>query len=177
MPGYDRLMRKLADDDASRLAFLAACLTKLGLEVSRDAAPVPPLSDIHLSAIDGTKVSELLCAWEDVVRKDGGHEYIDGGADTFVIQSDDGSLPPGEPLHQSLPVDAGGGDTVDYAAVTKRVVAHENAWPSRDATPRFDHALYYSSLGRFRAVDDAEDWGGMLMYGDVVTSTNSLLER
>lgn len=170
-------MRKLADDDAARVAFLRACLTKLGLEPNHDAAPALALSDLHLSAADGSKVSELLCAWgEAVERRADGQECIRGEADTFDICSDDGAAFSTDELRRSLPADDGA--MVDYAAVAKRIVAHENGLPARDATPRFDHELYYASLARFRAVErDAEDWGDILMYGDVVTSTSSLLHR
>lgn len=181
VPGYDELIDKLAVDDQAQVGFLRTCLGKLGLEVSREDVAAPSLSTLHLSAVDSGKVTELLCAWKEVMDKEGGHEFIKGEADLFHIQSEAASLTV-EELRQSLPAAGKPGTKddgiVDYAAITKRIVAHEKAPPGRDLTPRFDHELFYSSLGRFQAVEaDAEDWGTVLIYGEVVTSTNSLLEK
>ena len=181
IPGYDELIRKITADDQSRISFLMACLGRLGLEVSQEDTAVPPLSSLHLSAVDNTKVTELLCAWEEVMDKEDGQELIRGEADTFHIQSEEGSLGV-EELQRSLPSTEGKGvkdnGIVDYAEITKRIVPHEKTLPSPDLTPRFNHGQFYSSLKRFQAIEeDAEDWGNVLLYGDVVTSTNSLLEK
>ncbi|KAG6022472.1 hypothetical protein E4U41_002251, partial [Claviceps citrina] len=203
IPDYADLIRKLQDDDDARLCFLRACLRKLGLDVSAQNAPPPPttLSDMHLSAVDAAHVSELLCSWADIVDKESSSsssssegEYIRAEGDTFRIQSDDrhglGAVPDPDPESDPLPglrglavqddaaAAAGEAGIVDYGAVTKVIVAHEVALPTTDTTPRFDHELYYSSLARFRKMEHgAETWGNVLLYGDVVTSTNSLLER
>lgn len=181
IPGYDELVHKITADDQSRISFLKACLGRLGLEVSREDTAVPPLSSLHLSAIDNTKVTELLCAWEEVMDKEDGREFVRGEADTFHIQGEDGSLSV-EELQHSLPstegVGAKDGGIVDYAAITKRIIPHEKTLPSPESTPRFNHKQFYSSLKRFQATEeDAEEWGNILLYGDVVTSTNSLLEK
>ncbi|GJN82259.1 biotin holocarboxylase synthetase [Purpureocillium lilacinum] len=176
IPGYDELIRKLAEDDQKRVQFLKACLASVGLEVSQEVAALPPLSSLHLSAIDNTKVSEILCSWEDVFEKENGQELVKGEADTFHVQSDEDNLSV-EELRQSLPADGGADGIVDYSAVTKTIVAHEKALPSHEVTPRFNHKLYYSNLRRFQVAEGAEDWGNILLYGDVVTSTNSLLEK
>lgn len=181
IPGYDNLIVKLQEDDAARLTFLRACLEKLGLEVSAENESLPTLSNIHLSAVDNSQVSELLCSWSDVIDKENGEEFITGEADKFRIQSDEDGLTL-EDLQRSLPGadDHPTGETgiVDYGAITKNIIAHERALPTKEMTPRFNHKLYYSSLRRFQRIEDrAEDWGNMLMYGDVITSTNSLLEK
>jgi len=176
IPGYDELIRKLGEDDQKRVQFLKACLATVGLEVSQEVAALPPLSSLHLSAIDNTKVSEILCSWEDVLEKENGQELVKGEADTFHVQSDENNLSV-EELRQSLPANGGADGIVDYSTVTKTIVAHEKALPSHEVTPRFNHKLYYSSLRRFQVAEGAEDWGNILLYGDVVTSTNSLLEK
>ncbi|KAK9441033.1 Biotin-protein ligase [Metarhizium brunneum] len=181
IPGYDNLINKLQEDDDKRFSFLKACLEKLGLEVSAENATLPTLSSIHLSAVDNSQVSELLYAWAEVIDKENGEEFIAGEADRFCIQSDQDGLTL-EDLQRSLPEadehPARETGIVDYSTITKRVIAHEKALPTTEMTPRFDHKLYFSSLRRFQVAEDgAEDWGNILMYGDVVTSTNSLLEK
>ncbi|KAK2602015.1 biotin holocarboxylase synthetase [Conoideocrella luteorostrata] len=181
IPGYADLINKLREDDSARFGFLKGCLEKLGLEVSAENATLPTLSNIHLSAVENTQVSELLCAWGEVTEKENGEEYIKCEADVFRIRSDEDSLTvqdlqrdlPGADDH---PADEAG--IIDYGTVTKNIIAHEKALPTTEMTPRFNHKLYYSSLKRFQLTEDAsENWGNMLMYGDVVTSTNSLLEK
>jgi biotin--protein ligase len=67
---------------------------------------------------------------------------------------------------------------LDYSKIVKRIAAHEEAWPEPKETPYFNHAVYYSSLQEYRERDgDAETWGDAFMYGEVVTSTNTLLEK
>ncbi|KAG5984618.1 hypothetical protein E4U54_006117, partial [Claviceps lovelessii] len=191
IPRYADLIRTLQEDNEARLCFLRACLRRLGLEVSAEENSfLPSLSSMHLSAVDASLVSELLCSWAQVIYKENNSEYIRGEGDTFRIYSDqDGLAVQDMDSLRGLSVndedDDDGGDApgqtagiVDYSAVTKIIVAHENGLPTTDMTPRFNHKLYYSSLARFRRVEaGAETWGNVLLYGDVVTSTNSLLEK
>lgn len=184
IPEYADLISRLQEDDEARFKFLGACLGKLGLEVSPAENPaLPTLSDIHLSAVDSSHVSELLCAWADVIDKENNQEYIKGEGDTFCIQSDQQD---GLPVRDLLRGLQGAGDhhhtgetgIIDYSTITKHIIAHENAPPTTEMTPRFNHGLYYSSLDRFQRIEEgAETWGNVLMYGHVVTSTNSLLEK
>lgn len=199
IPGYADLIDKLRKHDQARFAFLRVCLRKLGLEVNSNSsgsdvggvgghATLPKLSTIHLSASDSSRVSELLCAWGPVIERENGEEHIRGGTDVFQILTDEDDGLVMADLRPSLPTETDDlqqqgqqqlGETglIDYAAVTKTLVAHEKALPSTDVTPRFNHKLYYASLERFQRLENgAEDWGNVLMYGDVVTSTNSLLE-
>ncbi|GAO16648.1 uncharacterized protein UV8b_00789 [Ustilaginoidea virens] len=180
IPGYADLISKLKKDDGARLDFLKGCIGKLGLEVGIETTP-PTLSNLHLSAVENIQVSELLCAWAEVVNKENGEEYIKGEADMFCIQSDEDGLAV-QHLRQDLPETLGRppGESgiIDYGTITKNIIAHVAALPTSQMTPRFNHSLYFSSLKRFQAMEDAaESWGNMLMYGDVVTSTNSLLEK
>ncbi|KAG6094788.1 hypothetical protein E4U30_003036 [Claviceps sp. LM220 group G6] len=187
IPEYADLIRTLQEYNEARLGFLRACLRKLGLEVSAgETASVPILSSIHLTAVHGSQVSELLYSWAPVIEEEGHDEYIRGEGDTFRIHSDQNGLTIRDlKALQGLPVDDdhddAAGETagiLDYSAVTKVIVAHEKCLPTTEMTPRFDHKVYYASLARFKLMEDgAESWGNVLMYGDVVTSTNSLLER
>ncbi|KAG6161043.1 hypothetical protein E4U37_000026 [Claviceps purpurea] len=187
IPEYAGLIRTLQEHNEARLAFLRACLRKLGLEVSAaENASVPILSSIHLTAVHGSHVSELLYSWASVIEGEGDDEYIRGEGDTFRIHSDQNGLTVrdlkalrGLPVHDDH--DDAAGETagiLDYSAVTKVIVAHEKDLPTTEMTPRFDHKVYYANLARFQLMEEgAESWGNVLMYGDVVTSTNSLLER
>ncbi|KAG6318611.1 hypothetical protein E4U22_005245, partial [Claviceps purpurea] len=186
IPEYADLIRTLQEHNEARLAFLRACLRKLGLEVSAaENASVPILSSIHLTAVHGSHVSELLYSWASVIEGEGDDEYIRGEGDTFRIHSDQNGLTVRDlKALRGLPADDdhddAAGETagiLDYSAVTKVIVAHEKDLPTTEMTPRFDHKVYFANLARFQLMEEgAESWGNVLMYGDVVTSTNSLLE-
>ncbi|CAJ2505504.1 Uu.00g128980.m01.CDS01 [Anthostomella pinea] len=186
--GYDDLLARLRDDDSNRASFLEACLSKLELEANQESSGVPSLSRLHLSSINSRDVDDMLHSWEDIITREDGEEYIRGEQDTFHLEKPETRWSMGG-LKESLP-SKGTTDQltsassrndeaiVDYSTVTKRVVLHENAWPEAKATPYFNHHAFFTSLKEYRKTDtEAEEWGDFLMYGEAVTSTNTLLEK
>jgi hypothetical protein len=174
IPGYSELVDKLAADDSSRIKFLKACLSELGLEVAQDDYTPPSLSSLHLTAIDNGKVTELLCDWGEAIEKEDGKEFIRAEADTFQIITQEDGLDLNE-LQDNLPQTE---SIDDPSSVIKRIIPHENKLPSDELTPRFSHERFYSSLKNYRKLESAANqWGDVLLYGDVVTSTNTLLEK
>jgi biotin--protein ligase len=192
-PDYPKLVQALADDDESRTNFLKACLAKLGLIVSQEASSVPSLSRLHLSSLHHYLVSELLASWEGIITKKGGEEYIKGENDTFHLEKQDSrwslnslvkSLPGvsgGHEEHTADQVDGGGLDDrlIDYNEITKRLIPHESEWPGSKETPYFNHHSFYANLRKYQKeyTSEAEEYGKFLMYGEVVTSTNTMLEK
>ncbi|KAL2162284.1 hypothetical protein VTH06DRAFT_7197 [Thermothelomyces fergusii] len=186
VPGYDQLIEALKEDEDARTIFLKACLAKLGLEVSQGASPVPSLSKIHLSALRHSDVSEILHSFEEIITTEDDENYIKGDNDLFHLEKPDSrwslsSL--GEALLSDIVESkkktgrTSPDPTADYSRIPKRIVSHEDAWPEPKETPYFNHAIFYSSLRQFREKEEAESWGNVLMYGEVVTSTNTLLEK
>lgn len=160
--------------------------------MSQDASSVPSLSRLHLSSLHHFLVPELLSSWEDIITEEGGEEYIKGENDTFHLekQSSRWSL---NALAQSLNLSSGDeekevdktdhGDSrdrlVDYNAVVKRLIPHELEWPGTKETPYFNHYSFYANLRKYQEDSDgeAEEFGKYLLYGEVVTSTNTILEK
>ncbi|KAK3384661.1 biotin-protein ligase [Lasiosphaeria ovina] len=187
IPGYDGLINDLAADDGARANFLKACLTKLGLEVSQGESSTPSLSKIHLSSLNHAEVGKLLASFQDIITKENTEEYIKDENDLFHLEKPDSrwSLAhldralASEYTAQKKTTGRGTPDpTAEYIQVPKQVVSHEIAWPEPKETPYFNHAVFYSSLAQYRKVDPgAKEWGDVLMYGEVVTSTNTLLEK
>lgn len=183
MPGYDDLIESLAADEAATTDFLKACLTKLGLEVSPEASLVPSLSRLHLSSIGHVEIGELLHSFGDIVTKDDqGGEFIRGENDTFHLEKPEtqwsmASL--GDALDARGEDKTSAKDTIpDQSTIIKRMVSHDEAWPEPKETPYFNHSVFYSSLQEFRGIaPKAEEWGNVFMYGEVVTSTNTLLDK
>ncbi|KAK0644034.1 biotin-protein ligase [Cercophora newfieldiana] len=188
IPGYDALISELAADDDARSGFLKGCLMKLGLEVSQEEYPVPSLSKIHLSSLNHTEVGELLHSFEDIITREDDEEYVKGENDLFHLEKPDSRWTMSA-LNQALANEyqenkkktTGRGTpdpTAEYVQIPKSVVSHETAWPEPKETPCFNHAVFYSSLREFRELEsEAEEWGDVFMYGEVITSTNTLLEK
>ena len=194
IPGYSSLVKTLADDDEARTMFLKACLTKLGLMVSEETATVPSLSRLHLSSLHSFLIPELLSSWKEIITRENGEEYIKGENDTFHLEKQDSrwSL---DSLVKSLPLegvyrtkedeadqmDGAGSDNriLDYEAIIKRLIPHEVDWPGTKETPYFNHHAFYSNLQAYQQENfiESEDFGKHLMYGEVVTSTNTMLEK
>lgn len=68
----------------------------------------------------------------------------------------------------------------DYNAQVKYLVPHEDTIPDGKETPHFNHAAYYANLNAFASKNCREAqgiWGKHLLYGEVVTSTSTLLEK
>jgi biotin---protein ligase len=157
------------------------------LEPNQDESPIPGLSKIHLSSLHHTKVGELLYSLEDIVTREDGEEYLKGENDLFHLEKPDSRWSMAA-LNQALANEyksttktTGRGTpdpTAEYIQIPKSIVSHETAWPDPKETPCFNHAAFYSSLREFRDSEaGAEDWGDFFMYGEVVTSTNTILEK
>lgn len=169
-------------------------LVKLGLVVSQELSSVPSLSRLHLSSLHHFLVPELLASWDDITTKEDGEEYIKGENDTFHLEKQSSrwsvnsllkSLPlPGVPgainEHTADQVDGASEDRIlDYSKILKRIIPHEQEWPAAKETPYFNHHSFYANLQRYQreASSEAEDFGKYLLYGEVVTSTNTILEK
>ena len=194
-PEYENLVEALAEDDDSRTNFLKACLAKIGLIVSQEISSVPSLSRLHLSSLHHYLVPELLASWEHIITREDGEEYIKGENDTFNLEKQESRWSINS-LVKSLPlpnlsggfeeqnadqVDGAGSDDriIDYDAVTKRIIPHESDWPGTKETPYFNHHSFYANLRKYQQEkgSEAEAFGNFLMYGEVVTSTNTMLEK
>ena len=191
---YALVVDALAADDKARAAFLKACLLKLGLDINEREQTVPSLSRLHLSSQRASDVSELVFSWAQIITQDDGEEYIKSENDTFHLEKPSrwsmGTLSGAvEAVASALGVESskadedrdGDGDRIilDYNKVVKRLVAHETDIPSNKETPYFNHHAYFANLRHYRAQTRGIDgnFGEYLMYGEVVTSTNTLLEK
>lgn len=215
-PNYGQLIDALIADDKPRTAFMKACLTKLGLEVSEKTNPVPSLSRLHLSSAQPSNVAELVQSWHDngviVKSEDDGIDYIRGENDTFVIEQQNrwsmdslndavretalesvndtqasavsSSKSPNEAKkeNEKPQADSSSSDDriLDYDSIVKQLVPHEASIVDGKETPYFIHGAYFANLKAYKSTHQREatgTWGKTLLYGEVVTSTNTLLEK
>lgn len=198
------MIADLKAEHASRTALLRACLRKLGLDVPDSDAEIPSLSSLHLSSLNHREVEDLLQEWGSIIDLEDGREYIHAEVDTFRIDRNEplslkglqDSLPGGKEGDKKSEQDgnfhqhhhhhhddtkgrlSADGSAIDYSHVAKEVVPHDSAWPDETATPDFDHNFFYQCLRAYQLMEyGASDWGRILLYGKVATSTNTLLDK
>jgi biotin--protein ligase len=184
-PGYPDVIDALAGDDQPRTDFLKACLTKLGLRVNQESSTVPSLSRLHLSSLASHGASELVSSLQDIIVVEEGEEYLKDDNDTFHLEKP--SSWEMKNLEDALP-DSSEEKTdqkddtedriVDYNTIVKRMVVHDEL-PAPKETPYFNHHAFYANLKHFRSLskEHSEEFGSHILYGEVVTSTNTLLEK
>ncbi|ROT42564.1 biotin-protein ligase [Sodiomyces alkalinus F11] len=191
VPQYDQLIRDLEAEHASRTALLRACLRKLGLDVPDTDAHIPSLSSLHLSSLHHREVEDLLHEWGGIITLEDGNEYVRAETDTFRIDREgrwslkdlkEKNLPSTKDDNDDYDDDKGrlsaDGSAIDYSHVVKDIVPHDRAWPDEAATPDFDHGFFYQCLRAYQLMEDGVgDWGRLLLYGKVVTSTNTLVDK
>lgn len=184
--GYARVVQDLAEDDKQRTDFLKGCLLKLGLKVSQETTAVPSLSRLHLSSVLPNGTAEIMAGLREIVSIADGEEYIKDENDTFHLEKPSAwSLGPlamaltGETSENADDGDVNGDRIIDYNAVVKRLVVHEKEPPPSKETPYFNHDAFYANLKHYESkTPEAKDgFGNSILYGEVVTSTNTLLEK
>ena len=185
MPGYEKVVDALAEDDDQRTEFLKACLRKLGLEVNQDQNAVPSLSRLHLSSKLPSSTSELFASLADIISVQDGQEYIEDENDKFYVSRSSAWSP--QPLAHALieseteriKNEADQDRILDYSKIPKWIVAHDNGTPDIKDTPFFDHLAFFTNLRHFQSTSLAggDAFGKYLLYGEVVTSTNTILEK
>ena len=185
--GYAKMVEELAEDDKQRIDFLKACLLKLGLKVSQETTAVPSLSRLHMSSILPHGTSEIMAGLQEIVSTADGEEYIKDENDTFHLENLSawslGSLAKalsGESSKETNDDDDDDEDRIiDYNAVVKRLVVHGQELPSSKETPYFNHDAFYANLRHYENKNPGikDGFGRNLLYGEVVTSTNTLLEK
>lgn len=173
-----RVVDAITADESFCVQFLRACLKKLDLLVEDDDQAIPSLSKLHLSAAQPELVSELVSSWRSTGLLKETNNTINGENDTFIIESSGWSMQSlTDAVESALDVDDH--TAVDFNSVPKRIVAHENKLPENKETPCFNHAAFYASIRRLQGQlrDHEGQFGKRLLYGEVVTSTSTLLEK
>lgn len=203
---YAKVVDALAADDKQRVDFMKACLSKVGLQVNPENEAVPSLSRIHLSAAPSSDIEELVSGWTEILTSEHGQDYIKAEHDTFQLEKQSTwnlanvakALPevvqsamnatPGLATSGDLAAEAESkteeaaeeeSGIVDYDKIIKRIVAHGTSLPESKETPYFNHHAFFANLQHYNSVTRTHDatFGRVLMYGEVVTSTNTLLEK
>lgn len=186
LPGFSQVIENLAQDDKQRTEFLKACLIKLGLQVSQDLNAVPSLSRLHLSSVLPSATSEFVASLEDIITVDDGEEYIEDDNDTFHIEKPSTwsistriNSRRAKENEKTDSEDNNEDRILNYSTILKRMVIHDNDCPSSKETPYFNHHAYFANLKHYqsKSSEEGDKFGNLILYGEVVTSTNTILEK
>ena len=165
---------------------MKACLNKLGLQVNQEQSTVPSLSRLHLTSMRPPDTSKIVNALRDIIVTEEGEEYLKDENDTFHLEKPSawslGKLNDAlaEDQNDKNDRDDGAEDRIlDYSTVVKRLIIHENEHPTSKETPYFNHHAYFANLKYYQSTSKEvnPDFGRDLIYGEVVTSTNTMLEK
>ncbi|KAK6532192.1 biotin holocarboxylase synthetase, variant 2 [Arthrobotrys megalospora] len=156
-------------DEARRLMFMSALFRLLGLKSNDDMELVPSSSTLHLSGLNPGEVTRLLGGLKDV-RSPGtdgpASMVIEAEAATFLLEGR--QITPST----SIPDDRTDGDSI------VRVKIYENSIPTDGETPNFSVLTYFQRLRNYHSQPGNKfNFGSPLLYGELMTSTNSILDR
>lgn len=185
-PGYGAIVDAIINTDEERVAFLRLLLSRLGLRVNEEQGTVPQLTPMHLSSNQPGAVIELLHSLREIISDDEQGRWLRDDHDTFQII--DASAFDLSELRDTLPRCAGHepkgtAEGEENASKTiKRLVVYQSMEPVplRECTPKFDHEAYYKHLKEYQQTTRTpldRKFGTTLLYGEVMTSTNTLLEK
>ena len=140
---------------------------------------VPSLSRLHLSSLIASTTSEVVASLEDIITVEDDEEYIKDDNDTFHIERPSSWSVSDRKSQQSDDDDANEDRILNYSTIIKRVVVHDREYPATKETPYFNHHAYFANLKSYRSESGEEEdgFGQQLLYGEVVTSTNTILEK
>lgn len=165
---YMELVRQLQESNESRQLFLRSCLRLLGLRVNDNEVVRPRITPLNLCSPIPHKVDELMA---QIVADVGlsSQNLLEGTADSFRIHSEDYSL-----AHQLDKQE----EYEDPDTAIKELIVYRSTLPDRKATPYFDIRQYFRLLQQNHGqIDLSGKAGSILLYGEVITSTSSILDK
>jgi len=172
----------LEKDEKLRSDFFKACLLKLGLQINSSEQAIPSLSRLHLSAMNTSDVADLVGSWQEIITVEEGEDFIKGENDILHLEDPDmrwsmsamkAAIPSTEETKRESETDDSGDRIIDYNKIVKRLASHKQDLPSSKETPYFNHRAFFSNLVHY---DPKAQFGKFLCYGEVVTSTSTMLE-
>ncbi len=154
--------------------------------MNQDQNAVPSLSRLHLSSLISSNTSEVVASLQDIITVEDGEEYIKDDNDTFHIENpstwSSNSVVGSSPEKKSEKTDdddINEDRIINYSSIVKRIVVHDKEYPASKETPYFNHHAYFANLQQYRSRSNEGgcDFGQDILYGEVVTSTNTMLEK
>jgi biotin--protein ligase len=153
-----------------RLKFLAGVLKKMGLKVNEgDSVPaIPRLSRLKLTSSRPERLKMIVQSMIENIGLDE-NNVLQGSNDPFrICDSKDTTF---KEEHENNDDGDQDEEQADLNKVVKAMdVYYDGSYPDPRETPHFNHKLYFDELS-------TNEMGQVLQYGEVVTSTSTMLEK
>lgn len=180
---YTQMVSNLEAANGVRVEFMKSLLQKMGLKVNPQEIPIPSLSRLYLTSAYPPSLKHLVEKWREDIGFGGKHENeMDGTNDKFRIW--DASHQEKYTTSNTL-TDANeelkdtDSSPIDLDKIIKDIDVYYQGLPDTKLTPVFNHKLYYNSLEQYRKALGpgvaSNMVGTSLLYGEVVTSTSTML--
>ncbi|KAI9867939.1 MAG: biotin holocarboxylase synthetase [Trichoglossum hirsutum] len=165
------IIDSLLRDDEKRGSFLKTCLENLYLKVGPNECTVLTPSLIHISSLTQASAKDLADSWREIITTKDENDYILCGNDTFYLEKASSAEP--------APPEEKGAGFPDSREAILHIQVHSKDYPAIEETPFFNHIAFYASLQDYQSLSQpsTERFGRHLLYGEVLTSTNTLLEK
>jgi len=175
------VVSRLREKERERRVLLRGVLAQMGLKVmplpessSNSGIPagairgVPDITPLYLASIRPQLTAELADTLYGLADATGD---IYQPNDTFqLVPSPSHPVP----VHVPTVVDTNG---VEEEKMTKNIVLCPSEPPLPSQTPEFDMGHFFRHLQAVRGLDESLKFGNSLMYGQVVTSTQTMLDK
>lgn len=163
------------DTDLNRKRFLQGCLKKIGLKVNEDVdVSIPKLTPVFVGSLLPDKATELLGELKEKLDFIG--NTVEDKNDTLVFHDES------ENDHEYI-ISSTAGETIEFDNLNSipkhfKVFSGTNL-PDPNSTPYFNMSDYFTHLRELSANHTYKSFGfgSIIGYGEVVTSTNTLLDQ
>ncbi|KAG0076239.1 biotin holocarboxylase synthetase [Linnemannia elongata] len=184
------VVSQLLETDQQRLLLVRSLLKKLGLKLSQpevsqaasttqDAAIValppgailgiPDLTPLYLASVEPAYTTLLAHSLRSIATPEG---LIKEPNDTFqLIASPQHTIP----VHTSTLSETAEGESEEK--VIKNLVVCHDGGPPASTTPQFVMNDYFQHLKKIRPATQQFTFGNSLLYGEVVSSTQTMLDK
>ncbi|SCV67524.1 BQ2448_5135 [Microbotryum intermedium] len=157
-----------------RRALLRSTLALLDVQVSEEAAPPPRLLPLFLTSTDLDLVTRTAIAIASKrVAGQQSSATLEDRNDSFLLHPSSSA----KEVIQVHRVRQGTFDVEELRTTMKQIVVCSEGLPPRELTPLFDAGAYFELKEALAAGSEVAGIGGILMYGETVTSTQTLMEK
>ncbi|KAG0240291.1 biotin-protein ligase [Mortierella sp. GBAus27b] len=189
------VVSRLLETDSQRLLLLRSLISKLGLKLTRPVDPpttapaatldlppgailgIPDLTPLYLASLDPSYTNELSISLKRMATPEG---LIKEANDTFQLIATPQHT---APVHTSTLSETADGETEEK--YIKNLVLCPGAAPPSTLTPQFDMGSFFKHIQIVRDQVPLSHlspglnlhFGNYLMYGEVVTSTQTMLDK
>lgn len=157
-----------------RKALLRSTLAMLNLEVSEEPAPPPQLLPLFLTSTElplVSSVAEAIVAKADASGP--GPVELRDRHDSFALHPQSAAFE----VVAAARAQPGSSDVETLRTTRKEIVACTTAVPSNALAPLFDLASYFQQLAAAVAPSRPPRFGHVLLYGEAVTSSQTMLDK